>query len=238
MKKEQGNKIKLGIFTTSGLMLFIAAIYFVGERKQLFSNTFQVSGVFEDISGLQVGNNVRFSGINVGIVQNIKQITDSTVQVDMQIDEKAKKFIRKNAKAIIGSDGLMGNKIVSITAGSSGKPVIADYDFIETVRPVSIDDIMVNVKLSSDNAVAITDNLSVMTESIVEGKGVIGKLFMDSAMGANLAGALVNIKQGAGGFKQNMDAAGHSFLLKGYFKKKEKKEKDDKEKQQQNLTKK
>jgi phospholipid/cholesterol/gamma-HCH transport system substrate-binding protein len=238
MKKELGNKIRLGIFTTSGLVLFIAAIYFVGERKQLFSNTFQVSGVFEDISGLQVGNNVRFSGINVGIVQNIKQITDSTVQVDMQIDEKAKKFIKKNAKAIIGSDGLMGNKIVSITPGSSGKPVIADYDFIETVRPISIDDIMVNVKLSSDNAVAITDNLSVMTESIVEGKGVIGKLFMDSAMGANLAGALVNIKQGAGGFKQNMDAAGHSFLLKGYFKKKEKKEKDDKEKQQQNLTKK
>jgi phospholipid/cholesterol/gamma-HCH transport system substrate-binding protein len=228
MKKASGNKIRLGILISSGLVLFIAAIYFVGERQQMFSSTFQISGVFKDISGLQVGNNVRFSGINVGIVQNIKQITDSTVQVDMLIDERTKKFIKKNAKALIGSDGLMGNKIISITPGTPGKPVIADNDFIETVVPVSIDDIMLNVKLSSDNAVDITNNLSIMTGTIVEGKGVIGKLFMDSALGEDLDKALANIKQGAGGFKQNMDAASHSFLLKGFFKKKAKEDKEKK----------
>jgi len=228
MKKESGNKIRLGIFITIGLALFTAAIYFVGQRQQLFNSTFQVSGIFKDINGLQIGNNVRFSGINVGIVEEIRQISDSTVQVDMQIDKRTKQFIKKNAKAIIGSDGLMGNKIISITPGSPDKQVIADYDFIETIRPVSMDDILKNVKLSSDNAVIITDNLSIISESIVEGKGVIGKLFMDSVLGENLDKALVNIKLGAGGFKQNMDAASHSFLLRGYLKKKAKKEKNEK----------
>jgi phospholipid/cholesterol/gamma-HCH transport system substrate-binding protein len=230
MKKASGNKIRLGILISCGLVLFIAAIYFVGQRQQMFSSTFQVSGIFKDISGLQVGNNVRFSGINVGIVQNIKQITDSTVQVDMLIEEDTKKFIKKNAKALIGTDGLMGNKVVSITPGTTGQPTIADKDFIETVKPVSIDDIMLNVKLSSENAVDITDNLSIMSESIVEGKGVIGKLFMDSALGENLDKALLNIQQGAGGFKQNMDAASHSFLLRGYLKKKAKEKEKEKSK--------
>ena len=83
----------------------------------MFSSTFQVSGIFKDISGLQVGNNVRYSGINVGIVEDIQQVSDSTVKVDMQIEEKTRKFMKKNAKAIIGSDGLMGNKIMIIIPG-------------------------------------------------------------------------------------------------------------------------
>ena len=113
MKKTSGSKIKLGIIVVSSILIFIVAIYFIGQRQQLFSTTFQVSGVFKDISGLQVGNNVRFSGINVGVVQHIEQVTDSTVKVEMLVDEKARKFMKKNVKAIIGSDGLMGNKIVS-----------------------------------------------------------------------------------------------------------------------------
>src|SRR5688572_17323153 len=112
MKKTTGNKLRLGIFVSASLILFILAIYYVGERQQLFSGTFHISGVFKDISGLQVGNNVRFSGINVGIVKEIEQITDSTVRVDMQIENGTQKFIKTNAKAIIGSDGLMGSKLI------------------------------------------------------------------------------------------------------------------------------
>src|ERR1035437_7874398 len=137
MKKKTGNKIRLGIFVFIGITLFIAGIYFIGQRQQLFSSTFHVSGIFKDISGLQVGNNVRFSGINVGIVDDIQQITDSTVKVDMLVEARTRKFIKKNAKAIIGSDGLMGNKIVLIVPGTAGQPELSDNDIIETSRLVS-----------------------------------------------------------------------------------------------------
>ncbi|MDO8999635.1 MAG: MlaD family protein [Bacteroidota bacterium] len=228
MQKTTGNKMKLGIFVTLSISLFILGIYLIGQRQQLFSSTFQISGIFKDISGLQVGNNVRFSGINVGIIDNIKQITDTTVQVDMLIDENARKFMKKNAKAIIGSDGLMGNKLILIIPGAYGKAELADNDFIETTQPVSMDDILIKIKIASDNAANITENISAITQNIREGKGTIGKLFMDSTMGENVDQALINIKQGAGGFKQNMTAASHNFLLKGYFKNKEKNKKSEK----------
>jgi phospholipid/cholesterol/gamma-HCH transport system substrate-binding protein len=230
MEKKTGNKIKLGVFVTISVVLFIAAIYFIGQRQQLFGSTFQVSGIFKDISGLQVGNNVRFSGINVGVVENIQQVTDSTVQVDMMIDEQSRKFMKINAKALIGSDGLMGNKIISILPGSPGQKEIANNDVIETVRPVNIDDIMVKIKVTSENLADITGYLSAVMKNVSEGKGTIGKLLMDSTMAKNVGQAMVNIKQGAGGFKQNMDAAGHSFLLKGYLKKKNKEAEKKKEK--------
>jgi len=222
MEKKTGNKVRLGIFVAVSVVLFIAGIYFIGQRQQMFNSTFQISGIFKDISGLQIGNNVRFSGINIGIVEDIQQVTDSTVKVDLQIDEHARKFIKKNVKAVIGSDGLMGNKIISIIPGTPGKQEISNGDRIETIQPVSIDDILVNVKTTSSNLASITGDLSAVMKSIHEGKGTIGKLLMDSTMAQNVGQAMVNIKQGAGGFKQNMDAAGHSFLLKGYLKKKKK----------------
>lgn len=229
MKNESGSKLKLGIFVSLSITLFIMGIYFIGERQQLFSSTFHVSGIFKDISGLQVGNNVRFSGINVGVIENIEQITDSTVRVDMQIDENSRKFIKKNANAIIGSDGLMGNKIVIITPGTASKVELADDDFIKTAQAVSMDEILFKLKTTVDNAASITGNLSEVMENIKQGKGTVGKLLMDSTMANDVSAALVNIKQGAGGFKQNMNAASKNVLLRGYFKKKKNESNDKKE---------
>ncbi len=234
MKEKAGNNIKLGVFIFVGILMFIIGIYFIGQRQQLFSSTFVISGVFKDISGLQVGNNVRFSGINVGIIEHIEQITDSTVRVDMLINENSRKFIKKNAKALIGSDGLMGNRILLIIPGPANNNVIANNDRIETAQSVSMDDILKNVKITSENAAKITNDLSVITENMRNGKGTIGKLFIDSTFADHLEDALINIKLGAGGFKQNMDAASHNVLLRGFLKKKEKaKEEKEREKEKE-----
>ncbi len=237
MKKNKGNNLKLGIFVSAAVVLFILVIYFVGQRQQLFHKTFHISGIFRDISGLQVGNNVRFSGINVGIVDDIEQITDSTVRVDMEIDAEVRKFLKKNATAIIGSDGLMGNKLLLILPGQACLEQLEDHDTIATAQQVSIDDILYNVKQTTDNTARITEDLAVVMGNIKEGKGTIGKLLMDSVMAENVDDALVNIKKGAGGFKQNMDAASHNVLLRGYIRKKEKEKAKKKEEQEKTKTK-
>ncbi|HTA28671.1 MAG TPA: MlaD family protein [Bacteroidia bacterium] len=224
MQKKTGNKIRLGVFVTITVLLFIVGIYFIGEKQQLFNRTFRVSTIFKDINGLQVGNNVRYTGVDIGIVDGIVQASDSTVRVTMEIDESTRKFIKKNVKATISSDGLMGNKIISIIPGTPGKPEISNNDVIESVQPVSMDNILTSVKVTTDNLANMSGDLAAIMKNIHEGKGTIGKLFMDSAMAQNVSQAMVNIKQGAGGFKQNMNAASHSFLLRGYLNKKKKDE--------------
>ena len=221
----------LGIFVTVGMVFFIAAIYFIGKKQQLFSPTFRITGIFKDVRGLQAGDNVRLSGINVGIIEDITIITDTTVKVDLQINEDTRKFIRKDASAIISSDGLMGNKILLIMPGTSGVGEIQDNGVIRTIVPVSMDDILVKLKVTGDNAAQITDDLAVIMGNIRSGKGTIGKLFFDSTFATNLDKTIVNLKKGAHGFSQNMEAAKQSFLLKGLFKRKKDKKKDDKKKE-------
>lgn len=228
--KKRGRTIKLGVFVTIGAALFIAGVYLIGEKQQLFSSTIRINGIFKDISGLQVGNNVRFAGVNVGIVENIEMVADTAVRVEMVIDDNIRKFIKRDAQAIIGSDGLMGNKIVIIMPGTTGQREIKDNETIATAAPVGIDEIMLNLKVTSGHAADITRDLSEITANIRAGKGTIGKLFMDTALAANVDQTIKNIKQGAGGFKRTMDAAGKIPLLRSFMKKKDDKSEEDKEK--------
>ena len=221
--ENKKNNIKLGAFIAIGMLLLLFGIYLIGKKQQLFNSTFVISSVFKDINGLQIGSNVRFAGINVGVVENITIIADTAVRIDMFINNSIKKFIKKDAKAIIGTDGLMGNKIVTLLAGSASEKEIKENAFIVAVIPVSIDEIIVNLNVAVQNASVITENLAVITESIAEGRGTVGKLFMDTLMAAELEQTIINIKKGAGGFKDNMDAAGNNVLLRGLFNKKKKK---------------
>ncbi len=227
MKNKKSNKIRLGMFVSIGLLLLISGIYFIGIKQQLFNSTFQISGIFKDVAGLQVGNNVRFSGINVGVIQNIEMIADTAVRVDMDIEEKVRKFIKKDAKAIIGSDGLMGNKLLTILPGTSGQKTIQNNDFIATTVPVNIDDILLNLEVTSYNAAELTGDLAVIVRNIRMGEGTIGKLFMDTTFAKNIDQTVVNVKQGVSGFNQNMEAAKRNFLFRSFFKdKKDKKVKE------------
>jgi len=180
LEKEITNKIKMGIFITLVIALFFTGIYFIGVKQQMFTSTFRMSAVFKDVSGLQVGNNVRFSGVNVGTIENIKIISDTTVKVCMVIDEGVRMFIKKDAVADIGTEGLMGNKILTINPGTSGAKEIENNGFIATTEPLKIDDILRHINTTSDNSAHITGDLSEIVGNIRSGKGTVGKLLMDS----------------------------------------------------------
>src|SRR3954467_4095051 len=117
MRTTSSQKIKIGLFAFAGLLILVLAVFFIGNQKGLFNSTFNVYGRFKNVSGLQVGNNVRFAGINVGVVQSINIVTDSSVRVYLTLNKSVKKFIKKDSKLSIGSDGLMGDKLVVIAPG-------------------------------------------------------------------------------------------------------------------------
>jgi phospholipid/cholesterol/gamma-HCH transport system substrate-binding protein len=211
MKKKTTNKIKLGVFISLGILIFILGIYFVGERQQLFRGTFRISCVFKDVAGLQVGSNVRFSGINVGTVNNTIIVSDTSVKVDILIDESTRKFIKKDALASIGSEGLMGNKILIINPGTGGMKEIENNDIIGTVQPINFDDVLLSLKRTIDNASNITTNLASITGNIESGKGTIGRLLMDHSLAQNFDSSIVNLKQGLFGLKNLMDDTKISF---------------------------
>ena len=184
------------MFVIIGLVLFIGTIYFVGKQKNLFGNTFHLKAQFKTVSGLKEGNNVRFSGINIGTVSGIELITDTSVLVDLVIKKNVQKFIKTDAVASIGSDGLMGDKVLTITPGNgNGNAKTVDNNALITSKSaVEMADIMNSLKTSVDNAGVITAQLAQVSYKINNGNGALSKLISDEGFSNSLRGTLTNLQ--------------------------------------------
>jgi phospholipid/cholesterol/gamma-HCH transport system substrate-binding protein len=222
MPKEKNYKWKLGFFAVAALVLAVCAIYYIGKQKNKFGSVVHISAFFNSVSGLKIGSNVRLGGIDVGTVDGINLVTDTTVEVQMIIQKKVQKFIKKDAKASIGSEGLMGDKVIVIAPGTRGQPVVSEGDSLPTLHPIETDAIMASLKTSADNAAIITTNLADISDRISHGKGALGKLLRDTVLSSNISATMKNLKKSSEGLSENMEAAKHNFLLRGFFKKKEK----------------
>ncbi len=222
-------KVRLGLFVAGGFLLFALAIFLIGKQKNLFNPVFKLTTNFYNVSGLQVGNNVRFSGINVGTVDNIKIINDTTISVDLIVQKHVRQFIKTDCQAAIGSEGIIGDRILVITQGTSSAESVKDGQTLTSQEPVETDAIIKSLHTTALNAEVITEQLAEIMTQINSGKGTLGRLIQDTTISANINQTIINLKKSTKGLDENMNAAKSNFLLKGYFKKKEKEAEQKKE---------
>src|SRR5205085_3709135 len=143
MRSDRNTRaIIVGIFVVVAIAIFITAILALGGQRKTFAHVITVKAVFDDINGLQEGSNIWYAGVKVGTVKSIKFNEAGLVDVSMNIEEKSSKYIHKNAKAKIGTDGLIGNKIVVIYDGHAQSPDLVEGDVLEVERTTGMDDIM------------------------------------------------------------------------------------------------
>ena len=202
MNKESGYQWKLGMFVIIGLILFVTTIYYVGKQKNLFGSTFELNAKFNSVNGLEVGNNVRFSGINIGTVEEIEFLTDTSVTIKLVIKEEVRKYIKKDAIASISSDGLMGDKVLTISSGKNSKVIVEDSDNIASKKAIEMDDLMVSVKKSVDNAGVITAQLAEFSYSMNNGNGALSKLVSDEEFANSIKNMITNLENSSNEFKK------------------------------------
>jgi phospholipid/cholesterol/gamma-HCH transport system substrate-binding protein len=161
--------------------------------KNLFSKNFTIFSVFSNVNGLQIGNNVRYAGINVGTVKGIEMENDTTIIVRMAIEQKIQKHIKKDAIASIGSDGLVGNMIINIIPGRSSSTIVQQGDEIESYSRIEAKDMMNTLNTTTENAALLTADLLNVTQSLTQGRGVVGRLLNDTILADNLEQTIVNL---------------------------------------------
>jgi len=214
-------KLRLGLFVLGGLIIFVLAIFIIGRQKNLFDPVFKITTTFYNVSGLQVGNNVRFSGINVGTVDKISIINDSTVQVDMLIKKSVQEFIKNDSEVGIGSEGIIGDRLLVISQGSTDAPMAKDGEELLSSEPIETDAIVSSLEVTAMNAEIISNELAMIIANINSGKGTLGRLIQDTSIADNLSKTMKNLESSTKGLEENMEAAKENILLRGYFKKKE-----------------
>ncbi|BBD44079.1 MAG: MlaD family protein [Proteiniphilum sp.] len=181
--------LKLGIFIASALILFIVAIYLIGSKQNLFTSTTEVHASFKDIRGLISGNIVRFAGISIGTVNDIRIIADSSVIVSMTIRDTYTDYIYKNSAVQIGQEGLMGGKIVLISTGDPATGKVEEDDYLPVAEGLDIQAMIAQATVMLEEANGVIANLRSVTDKIDNGDGDIARLINDNSLTTNLKDA-------------------------------------------------
>ena len=192
---ENKRSLIVGLFVFVGLIILVAGILVIGTQQNKFSKNIKVVTFFKDVKGLKVGNNVWFSGVKVGIVKDIAFESVENVRVTMNIEEKNSQFIRKDVVATLGSDGLIGNSIISLVGGNAQTPQIQEEDVLQSGPSGGMEQMMGMLQENGANLSIITQNFAKLSQQMVDGKGTIGALMTDDAIANNLKTSVASMNQ-------------------------------------------
>ncbi|MDN3203278.1 MlaD family protein [Algoriphagus sediminis] len=193
MKAENKRSVIVGIFVFLGIAILVTGILTLGGQQKKFVKAIELRAVFDDIGGLQTGNNIWFSGVKIGTVKQINFYGDSQVEIIMNVEEEVVDFIRKDSKATLSSDGLIGNKIIVIYGGTTNAPPVENGDRLQAVMPLDTDQMMETLQTNNENLVDITADLKVLTGKLADGEGIVGAVMTDSILAENFRKILNNL---------------------------------------------
>jgi phospholipid/cholesterol/gamma-HCH transport system substrate-binding protein len=213
MEQQSKRSVIVGIFVFIALVIFVLGVMTLGGQKSLFNRGATISANFREVNGLTAGNNVWFAGVKVGTVQEIVFDKDGTVRVDMNIEKKYQSIIKKDAKAKVGADGFIGNKLVILYGGSASAAVVENGTKLATEQALGMEEMMATLQENNRNLLTITSNFKTLSEQMVSGKGTIGKLLNDEQLFNDLQQSITTIKV-ASASAQQMVANANNYTSK------------------------
>jgi phospholipid/cholesterol/gamma-HCH transport system substrate-binding protein len=195
--KDSPNKraVIVGMFVLVGILILLAGILTVGNLHTTFTKKMKITAVFDDVNGLLPGSNIWYSGVKIGTVKKLDFYGKSQVEVEMNIDQASQKYIRKDSKVKLGSDGLIGNKILIIYGGTEAAGEIMENDALTVGTIISTDEVMNTLQQNNKNILAITNDFKVISKRFVDGQGTLGKLMTDESVFNNINATTKSLQQ-------------------------------------------
>jgi len=212
MKKKSINAVKLGAFVLAGLTLLIFSLYLVGKNKSIFGTRFELKAHFKDVNGLLVGNNVRFSGIDAGSVVDITILNDTVIEVTMNLNKDIKGFIRNNSVASIGTDGLIGNRVVNIEPKGGDRPFVKGGERLPSREEVNTDQMLQTLNHTNQTVSKIAEEV-LATVQLINQSSELTTLLNDKSLSLNLRRSLENLHKTTQNASILMDNALNTFKL-------------------------
>jgi phospholipid/cholesterol/gamma-HCH transport system substrate-binding protein len=194
-KTANKRPVIVGIFVFAGLLFLLAGVLVIGNLSQTFVRKIKVVTLFDDVSGLQVGNNVWFSGVKIGSIIDLEFYAQTKVKVVMKIEEKAQQYIRKDAFVKLSTDGLIGNRILIIYGGSSKSPQVREGDTLNVEKTFTSEDMINTLQENNKNFLAITNDFKVISARMAKGEGTVGKLLSDNSVYTQLEATTLSLQQ-------------------------------------------
>lgn len=195
MKATRNSRpVVVGIFILLGLVILVVAVFTLGGQKKTFVKGYTINAVFDDVNGLQAGNNVWLSGVKIGTVRKIGFYNNTRVLVSLNLDKTIAPHIHKDSYAKIGAESFIGNKIVVIYGGTSATPQMPENGFLNVEKATSTDEMLATLQSNNENLLAITSSFKSISRKIDSGSGTIGYLLNNESMAKKMNASMNSLQ--------------------------------------------
>ena len=193
---ENSNKrgVIVGLFVFAGLVFLVAGTLMVGNLHDTFKKKIQLQALFEDVGGLQKGDNIWFSGVKIGVVSSLRFLGVSKVEVTLKIETNVQQYIRKDAKVKLSTDGLIGNKILIIYGGTAVVDEVQEGDILTVEKTLSTEDMLNTLQKNNENVLAITTDFKAISKKLTTSEGTLGKLLNENDLYDNINATSLSLK--------------------------------------------
>lgn len=192
MNTDSTNNLKLGTFVFLGFILLVIALFYIANRNSFTGSNIKLKARFSNINGLQEGNNVLFSGINAGTVKSIKLLNSKTIEVTMVIKKNIANQIPIKSKITIGTDGLMGNKLLNINPSEAIGAMVKDGDYLIVEKTADIDQVLTSLLYSTQNIKVVSKALKNVSLRVEQSEAL--RLIEKKELSENLQQSISNIR--------------------------------------------
>lgn len=175
--------IKVGVFVFAGVFLAMVVIFILGSEQQLFKRQYSLVTTFNDISGLRVGAQVQLAGLNIGMVENVSfpdDLGDKKVIVRLEVNKEFQDRIRKDSIAEINTQGLLGDKYISISLGTPPNEILQDGDALVSQEKTSFAEIIEKSGAFIDDLSKAAQSATEVLDEVREGEGLLHTLIYET----------------------------------------------------------
>ncbi len=173
------NETVVGLFVVTSLVLLFIMVIIIAQHEGLWAEYVHYQTMFKDVKGLQTGNEVRLSGVNIGSVTHTIVQPNGEILVKFKVKAKQQKNIHEDAVATIGSIGLLGDRSLDLTFGTPSKPPFPVGGMMASQEPVGFQEIMDKAVGTLDVVKKAFANVADITGTIDSGQGTLGRLVKD-----------------------------------------------------------
>lgn len=177
-KKEKS--LRVGLLVSASLLVLMVFLFFIGAEQKIFARKNEYDVQLENVTGLAAGNPVRMSGVNIGVIKEIRLPEDPkerNVKIALMIDRKYEDRVRGDSRARLKKLGLLtGDSYIDISPGTLRFPELEPGTMIPSQRQTSVDQLISSGEDLVDNFVQISYSMKNILGRVDRGEGLIGEL--------------------------------------------------------------
>lgn len=214
-KQLSWTELRVGLFVLAGLFILAVAIFYV-TGQGILGPKYRLRTYLPEVEGLGVGAPVRLDGVEIGNVDAINVVRlrpgekpnrQRSIELVLRLDKRYKDDIRTDSNAGLITEGLLGNRYVSIHRGFIGAVLENDQE-ISGREEKAVKEIVERGAELAENLNAMSQQVREVVEGIQRGRGTLGKLLVDETAYNRLNTSLGRVDQIVASVQQGQGTLG------------------------------